>query len=83
MSFIYTNMIIFAVICGILAISKRTRPLIIVVAILWLIGTAIYDFVSDQGDPVFLLVVSFGFIINAVRNREKYLAQLKGSEAGQ
>lgn len=83
MSFIDVNMIIYVVICGILAISKRTRPIIIVVSALWLLVAAAYDFKTKQGDPIFLLIVSVGFIVNLIRNREKYLAQLKGSEAGQ
>lgn len=79
MSFISASLIAFIAISAILAIPKRTRPLIIPVTALWLIGVAVHDFTHDQPEAgIGLLIVAAGVIAGAIRHRKKYSAQLRG-----
>lgn len=80
MSFISVSLIAFVAVSAILAIPKRTRPLIVPVTALWLVGVAIYDFSNDQPETgIGLLIVAVGVAAGAIRDRKKLIAQLKGN----
>ncbi|GGW15191.1 hypothetical protein GCM10018980_39970 [Streptomyces capoamus] len=79
MSFSTISLIAFAVISALLAVSKRTRPLIIALTILWLAVVATYDFTNNEVvSGLMLLVVAAGIGFGAVRDRKKLIAQIKG-----
>ncbi len=73
------SFIAFAAVALLLSISKRTRPLVVAVSALWLVGHAVYDFVNSEAQTGFLLlVVAGGISVGAFRDRKKLIAQLKG-----
>lgn len=79
MSITTISLISFIAVSAMLAISKRTRPLIAVTSAIWLIGLAVYDFGHDQSDSAIgLLIVAAGITARAIQDRKKLIAQLKG-----
>lgn len=79
MSITTVSLISFIAVAAILAISKRTRPLVTVVSALWLVGLAVYDFGHSQSDAAIgLLIVAGGITARAIQDRKKLIAQLKG-----
>lgn len=79
MSFTTYSLIAFVAVCAILAIPRRTRPLIVPVTALWLIGVAAYDFSHDRADTAIgLLIVATGITASAIRDYKKILTRLKG-----
>lgn len=69
----------FLVIVLLFTVSKRTRIVAIPLAILWLVGHAIRDFVNDQLLLAsFLLVVAVFIAASAVRDRKKHTTRIKG-----
>lgn len=77
---IYTvSLVAFLAVVLLLAVAKRTRPLIMVVVSLWMILVAVLRFRDDE--PVIAIVmlgVAAGVATNVYSNRRKYIAQLKG-----
>ena len=73
------SFLIFTAVVLLLAISKRTRPLIMAVTVLWLAGHAVYNLTKSEVEPaILLLVVAAGITASAIRDRKKLIAQLKG-----
>ncbi|MFJ9628998.1 hypothetical protein ACIRU8_14985 [Streptomyces sp. NPDC101175] len=74
-----SSFIIFASVVLLLAIAKRTRPLIVAFSALWVLGSAVYYIAHDEtSSAIGLLIVAAGITFGAIRDRKKLMAQLKG-----
>ncbi|MBK3640470.1 hypothetical protein [Streptomyces sp. MBT33] len=79
MTTFYISLAVLAVVSLLLAISKRTRPLVIAVTVLWLLGWAIAYFAdSNPSSAIGSLIVAAGITAGAIRDRKKLIARLKG-----
>lgn len=65
-----------------LSISKRTRPLTIAVAAVWLLKEAGISFFADHDNTraIGALIITGGLAGNAYKNRKKYIADITTSK---
>lgn len=72
-------LIAYLIVGFVVLIPKRTRPLILFVLMGWFIKEAILDYrAHDAASANGLLIISAGLVANIIRNRKKYIDQLKG-----